>query len=73
MISFIWKIFIISLFLGITYFRAAVKNIIPNNGSNLIFPRVSVIFPVYNTGNYLSHFLNSLLNQTPKEIEIILC
>ncbi len=36
-----------------------------------IYPRVSVIVPVYNTENYLADCLNSLLKQTLKEIEII--
>lgn len=33
--------------------------------------KVSVIIPVYNTEKYLSQCLNSILNQTLKEIEII--
>lgn len=33
--------------------------------------KVSVILPVYNTGNYLDQCLNSLLEQTLKDIEII--
>ena len=79
MISLIWKFIIISLVFGIIikllyYHRksnSTINNLIPNNGSNFIFPRVSVIVPVYNTGNYLSHCLDSILNQTLKEIEII--
>lgn len=34
-------------------------------------PRVSVILPVYNVGKYLRQSLDSLINQTLKEIEII--
>ena len=34
--------------------------------------KISVIIPVYNTGNYLKKCLNSILNQTLKEIEIII-
>lgn len=34
-------------------------------------PKVSVIVPVYNTEKYLEKCLNSLVNQTLKEIEII--
>ncbi len=34
-------------------------------------PKVSVILPVYNVGKYLSQALDSLINQTLKEIEII--
>ncbi len=36
-----------------------------------IRPKVSVILPVYNVGKYLRQSLESLLNQTLKEIEII--
>ena len=34
--------------------------------------KISVIIPVYNTGNYLKKCLDSILNQTLKEIEIII-
>ena len=34
-------------------------------------PKVSVIIPVYNTEKYLSECLDSMINQTLKEIEII--
>lgn len=34
-------------------------------------PKVSVIVPVYNEEKYLNECLNSLVNQTLKEIEII--
>lgn len=34
-------------------------------------PKVSVILPVYNVGKYLRQSLDSLINQTLKEIEII--
>lgn len=33
--------------------------------------KVSIIVPVYNVENYLSRCLNSLINQTLKDIEII--
>lgn len=36
-----------------------------------IQPKISVIVPVYNTGKYLSKCLNSILNQTLKDIEVI--
>ncbi len=35
-------------------------------------PKVSIIVPVYNTEKYLSKCLNSLINQTLKEIEIVI-
>ena len=34
-------------------------------------PKVSVIIPVYNTEEYIGETLNSIINQTLKEIEII--
>ncbi|MDH0658584.1 glycosyltransferase [Empedobacter sp. GD03865] len=36
-----------------------------------IQPKISVIVPVYNTEKYLSKCLNSILNQTLKDIEVI--
>ena len=35
-------------------------------------PKISVIVPVYNVENYLSRCVDSLLNQTLRDIEIIL-
>ena len=79
MISSIWKFVIISLFFGIIikfiYYNiksnSTNKTLISNNGTNCIFPKVSVIIPIYNSENYLSQCLDSILNQTLKEIEII--
>ncbi|MGL5785311.1 MAG: glycosyltransferase [Bacteroidales bacterium] len=34
--------------------------------------KISVIIPVFNTGSYLSETLNSIINQTIREIEIII-
>ena len=34
-------------------------------------PLISVIVPVYNTAPYLKRCINSILNQTYKELEII--
>ena len=35
-------------------------------------PKVSIIVPIYNVEKYLDRCMNSLLNQTLREIEIIL-
>lgn len=35
------------------------------------YPKVSVIIPVYNTEKYINNCLNSIINQTLEEIEII--
>ena len=34
-------------------------------------PKISIIVPVYNTANYLEECLDSLINQSLEEIEII--
>ncbi|MCM1235521.1 MAG: glycosyltransferase, partial [Ruminococcus flavefaciens] len=34
-------------------------------------PKVSIIVPVYNKGNYLEETLNSIVKQTMQDIEII--
>lgn len=39
---------------------------------NNMFPRISIIVPVYNTESYLSKCLDSIINQTYKNIEVIL-
>ena len=36
-----------------------------------IKPKVSIVLPVYNVGKFLPYALDSLINQTLKEIEII--
>ena len=35
-------------------------------------PKLSVIIPVYNTKNYIEKCLNSLINQTFKDLELII-
>ena len=35
-------------------------------------PKVSIIIPIYNSEKYMDKCINSILNQTLKEIEIIL-
>ena len=37
-----------------------------------MIPKVSIIVPVYNVENYFDRCINSLINQTLREIEIIL-
>ena len=36
-----------------------------------MIPEISVIIPIYNTEQYLKQCLNSIVNQTFKDIEII--
>lgn len=42
------------------------------NGMRIVQMKVSIIVPVYNVENYLDECVNSLINQTMKEIQIIL-
>jgi glycosyltransferase involved in cell wall biosynthesis len=57
------------------YYEKYFKNFF--DGSNLdlelsnIFPKISVIVPVYNTEKYLHKCLDSIISQTLKDIEII--
>lgn len=37
---------------------------------NFLFPKVSVIVPVYNAGTFFQKCLDSIVNQTLEEIEI---
>ena len=45
---------------------------VKNKWMEKIMPKISVIIPVYNTEKYLNKCLDSLINQTYKDIEIIL-
>lgn len=38
---------------------------------NDMSPKISIIVPVYNVEKYLKHCLDSLINQTMQDIEII--
>jgi glycosyltransferase involved in cell wall biosynthesis len=48
-----------------------IKEEIAENVNTTKGPKVSVILPIYNVGKYLRQSLDSLINQTLKEIEII--
>lgn len=47
------------------------KYVAKNENQKIVVPKVSVIIPVYNTEEYLRQCLDSVINQTLKEIEII--
>lgn len=49
------------------------RNIFLDNYSKDIFPLVSILIPAYNQTNYLEEALNSALNQTYRNTEIIIC
>ena len=51
--------------------QMAAEGISSNAASKNAKPKVSVILPVYNVGKYLRRSLDSLINQTLKDIEII--
>ena len=51
--------------------EADTKAVIIHENNIKYTPKVSVIIPVYNTENYLRECLDSVINQTLKEIEII--
>lgn len=36
------------------------------------YPKISIIVPIYNVENYLNQCINSLINQTYQNLEIIL-
>jgi glycosyltransferase involved in cell wall biosynthesis len=63
----IFYIFCISNF--INYYSLAEPKIRENN--EIITPKVSVFLPIYNREKYLKRSINSIQNQTLKEIEIV--
>lgn len=49
------------------------RNKFLDNYSKYIFPLVSILIPAYNQTNYLEQALNSALNQSYRNTEIIIC
>lgn len=49
------------------------RNKFLDNYSKDIFPLVSILIPAYNQTNYLEQAINSALNQSYRNIEIIIC
>lgn len=49
------------------------RNKFLDNYSKYIFPLVSILIPAYNQTNYLEEALNSALNQSYRNTEIIIC
>ena len=46
-------------------------NLLISTSFHLIYPRISIIIPIYNVNKYLRECLDSIINQTLKSIEII--
>ena len=46
-------------------------NLLISASFNIIYPRISIIIPIYNVNKYLRECLDSIINQTLKTIEII--
>ena len=59
-------IIIIHLLLNFTYLRG--KKI---NNRDISQPKISIFLPIYNKAKYLKRSIESIQNQTIKEIEII--
>ena len=51
--------------------RNIIRKTIPKFVKKFKNPKISVIIPVYNVENYIERCLNSIINQTLKDIEII--
>jgi len=66
------NIIILIIILSLFYFDENIPNF--SNEKNLLKkdPKISVIIPLYNGGKYLNYSLGSVLNQTLKEIEVII-
>ena len=48
-----------------------IYNLIISTSFHIIYPRISIIIPIYNVNKYLRECLDSIINQTLKTIEII--
>ena len=48
-----------------------IYNLIISTSFHIIYPRISIIIPIYNVNTYLRECLDSIINQTLKTIEII--
>ena len=46
-------------------------NLLISTSFHLIYPRISIIIPIYNVNKYLRECIDSIINQTLKTIEII--
>ena len=46
-------------------------NLLISTSFNIIYPRISIIIPIYNVNKYLRECIDSIINQTLKNIEII--
>ena len=55
----------------VTVLVCSIVYILAENHNKTLPPKVSVVMPVYNTEKYLDESLNSIENQTLKDIEII--
>ena len=48
-----------------------IYNLLISTSFHIIYPRISIIIPIYNVNKYLRECLDSIINQTLKTIEII--
>ena len=48
-----------------------IYNLIISTSFHIIYPRISIIIPIYNVNKYLRECIDSIINQTLKTIEII--